>query len=211
MHKILINGQPLKTPLGNTFTVPSQTLKEAIEKEWKKDSAKHYKNKPLTSLIATFLDKVQPDRNTYISMIINSIPEDTLLFWDPKLMEIQKEKWQPCIDTINKTFDLKLEPTTGLTIQPLSVPEKKRLQDWVLQLSELQLTALCHFVTLTSSFGLSYLLFNKHLSPKETWELAFLHEHEQRRLWGEDSESIHREKEQKSEFMHTCKLLRVIK
>jgi chaperone required for assembly of F1-ATPase len=135
MYDVHVHHQLLKTPQGNPFQVPTLSLAQAIEEEWEKAPECHYQRKPLTSLAATALDRVAPNRETYVQDILALVSKDSLLFWETKpetLVKLQEEKWAPILEEINEWLGLHLNPTTSLTIQPLSPEEETRVKDFLL-------------------------------------------------------------------------------
>ncbi|MBY0501575.1 MAG: hypothetical protein K2P93_06200 [Alphaproteobacteria bacterium] len=213
MFNISIHHQPLKTPQGNPMQVPTLALSKAVEEEWEKDTSPDFRQKPLTSLIATALDLVAEDRDAYIYFVLQAVTRDVILFWETtpdSLMTLQEQHWSPMIKEINRNLGITLKPTTSLSISSLSSDEEDRVKEFLVSLTDFKLTAFVHLVTLTSSFSLSYLVTQNHLSPEKAWDFSHLHEHEQRRVWGEDGEVIAREKSQLSEFLETVRFLKLI-
>lgn len=213
MFNVIIQNKPLKTPKGNLFQVPTLALVKVIEEEWDRDPALHYKQKPLTALVATALDRVAGAEGTYISFITQSLSQDTILFWSSSptsLVKLQEEKWDPLIKKINEVLKLSLKPTFELSIKDLSSQEEEKLRHFLKQLTIFQVAGFSHLISLTSSFCISFLLFQKKLSPEEAWGLAHLHEREQRRIWGGDQEVLLNEELQYKEFLKTIQFLKLI-
>ncbi|MBX9787241.1 MAG: hypothetical protein K2Y08_07890 [Alphaproteobacteria bacterium] len=214
MFDIYIKNKFLTTPEGNPFEVPTLALARAIEEEWEKDPSPHYGQKPLTSLAATTLDRIAEARESYITYIVQSIPRDVILFWSPEpatLVKLQEREWQPLIQKINQTLGLKLEATSLLSLPALTLPEEEKIRTFLYRLTTFQLSGFVHLLTLTSSFSISYLLFKDELKPDVAWDLAHLHEHEQQRAWGEDTEAVAHEKAAKEEFLETLRYLALVR
>lgn len=210
MYDVHVHHQLLKTPQGNPFQVPTTTLAKAIEEEWEKAPEPHYQRKLLTSLAATALDRIAPEREAYLQDILAMISKDLLLFWEAKpasLVKLQEEKWAPTLEEINECLGLYFKPTNSLAIQPLSPEEEAGIKEFLLAQSNFKLAALSHLLTLTSSFCLSYLVMENHLSPDDAWDLAYLHEHYQRLKWGEDPETLALEESQQAAFLETVRFL----
>jgi chaperone required for assembly of F1-ATPase len=212
MIDVLVKGRTLRTPQGHPFQTPTLLLAQAIEEEWVKDPSSTFQKKPLTSLTATALDKVPCERDSFIIYALHVIEKDVILFWTEKpapLVTLQKEKWAPLIERVNRLLKLTLSPTFSFEIPRLSPPEEERLKEFLKQLSNFTLAGFCHLLTLTSSFYLSYLVLKGNLSAKKAWNLAYLHEHTQRTLWGEDEETISQEKKIYEELLETVRFLRL--
>ena len=214
MYDIYVKNEFLKTPEGNPFEVPTLALARAIEEEWEKDPSPHYGQKPLTSLVATTLDRVEDARESYISYIVQSLPRDVILFWAPEpaaLVKLQEKEWKPLIEKINEALGLKLVSTPLLSLPALSPQDEEKVRTFLYHLSTFQLSGFVHLLTLTSSFAISYLLFKGELTPEAAWNLAHLHEHEQQRVWGKDPEAIAHEKASYVEFLETLRYLALVR
>lgn len=213
MYDIYVQDQFLKTPLGNSIEVPTLALAKAIEDEWEKDPSHDYRQKPLTSLVATALDRVADERINYIHQIIQALPNDVVLFWTTmpeSLVKLQNEKWLPVIEKVNSTFELGLKPSTTLNIHELSEQEKEKVKEALYPLSIFMLVGFVHLLNLTHSFCISYLLIKGSLPSEEAWDLSHLHEHEQQRIWGQDEEALKSEKALHQEFSETVRFLNLI-
>lgn len=214
MFDIYIKNKFLKTPEGNPFEVPTLALVRAIEEEWEKDPSPHYSQKPLTSLVATTLDRIGEARESYITYIVQSVPRDVILFWSPEpaaLIKLQETEWQPLIQKINQALGLHLASTSLLSLPALNPPEEEKVRTFLYHLTTFQLSGFVHLLTLTSSFAISYLLFKDELKPDAAWDLAHLHEHEQQRVWGKDAEAVVHEKAAKEEFLETLRYLALVR
>lgn len=213
MFDVYVQDQFLKTPQGNPIEVPTLALAKAIEEEWSKDASPHYRQKPMTSLVATALDRVADDQESYVNEAIQAIPKDVLLFWaamPESLARLQEEKWLPHIEEINKVFELSLKPTTTFSLLKLSGEEEERIKSFLYHQTIFKLAGFVHLITLTHSFCLSFLLIQGKLSADEVWELAHLHEQAQRRIWGEDEETLIREDDSRKEFLETVRFIELV-
>ncbi len=213
MFDIYVHNKFLKTPEGNPLEAPTLALAKAIEEEWEKDPSPHYRQKPLTSLVATTLDRVAEAREAYISYVIQAVSRDVILFWaasPESLVRLQKEKWSPLIDEVNHLLDLNLKPTTTLSTLHLSPEEEKKLRDVFYHLTAFKFTGFIHLLTLTSSFCISFLVLKDRLSLESAWDLAHLHEQDQRRIWGEDKEALLLDKALREEFFETVRFLELV-
>lgn len=210
MFDIYVGDQFLKTPLGNSLEVPTLALAKAIEEEWEKDPSPHYGQKPLTSLVATALDRVAETRESYISYVVQSVANDVILFWasmPESLVKLQERKWTPLIETVNQILELSLKPTQDFAILPLVPQEEEKVRTFFYHLTVFKLAGFVHLLTITSSFSVSFLVLQNRLSPEDAWNLIHLHEQEQRRAWGADDDVLLREQTSREEFLQTIKFL----
>lgn len=126
-------------------------------------------------------------------------------------MKLQEKEWQPLITQINDSLGLKLKATTSLSIPALGSHEEEKVRAFLYHLTTFQLSGFVHLLTLTSSFISSYFLFRDELTAKKVWDLAHLHEHEQKRIWGQDEEAQNREKASHEELLETLRYLALVR
>ncbi|MBS0271611.1 MAG: hypothetical protein JSR85_03060 [Proteobacteria bacterium] len=210
MFDVYVGDQFLKTPLGNSLEVPTLALAKAIEEEWEKDPSPHYGQKPLTSLVATALDRVAETRESYVSYAIQAVSNDVILFWastPETLVKLQDMKWAPLIEKVNQMLGLSLKPRQDFSVLPLMPQEEEKVRTFLYHLTVFKLAGFVHLLTLTSSFYVSFLVLQTHLSPEEAWDLIHLHEQEQRRAWGADDDALLRDQASREEFFQTIKFL----
>ena len=213
LFDIYIQNQFLKTPQGNVIQVPTLELAKAIEEEWDKDPSPHYQRKPLTSLVASALDRVAVSRESYTNFIVESVTQDAVLFWEensPEVLQKQDRKWKPIIEKVNHDLGLVLKSTLTFFINTLSSSEKLKVEGFLEALTDFKLVGFSHLLTLSNSFCLSYLIIKQNLEPAIAWDLAQLHEHTHHHLWGEDTETLTHEWAQREEFLQTAKFLNLI-
>ena len=126
-------------------------------------------------------------------------------------MKLQKKEWLPLITQINEALGLKLKATTSLSIPALGLHEEEKVRGFLYHLTTFQLSGFVHLLTLTSSFAISYLLFNDELTAERAWNLAHLHEQEQRRIWGQDEAALAHQKTSYEELLETLRYLALVR
>ncbi|CAJ1933922.1 unnamed protein product [Cylindrotheca closterium] len=107
---VTLDGKTLKTPMGQTLSVPSQSLAIAIAAEW--DAQEKYlkpAGMPLMTLACTTLDQVAHNPQVYRQECLNFLPTDTTCFWadpttDRGLHRRQTEAWKDLHDFVEKKF-----------------------------------------------------------------------------------------------------------
>lgn len=202
----------LLTPLGHPLKVPTTALTQAIKAEWEQDPSPHYQNKLFTSLAATAIDRVREAREVYLEAIIQTVGTDVLLFWgtQPKsLVKLQQDKWGPLLEEVNSTVGLSLQPRLTLEVFTLSIGDERKIRKFLGAQTDFQLIGFFHLSTLLSSFCLPLLIVEGKLSPESAWDLCYLHEQEQRRIWGEKEELINQE-QQRQELLKTVEFLQLL-
>lgn len=213
MYDIYVNQEFLRTPLGNPIEVPTLELAKAIEDEWTLDKAPHYRQKPMTSLVATALDCVAAEQDKYVAEVLEAIQTDTILYWEDSpesLVEQQEKEWLPIISQVNELLGINLKPIKTFAVEKLPPPEEENLKAFLYHQSAFNLAGVSHLIQLTGSFCLSYLIVTRKITPLEAWRLAHLHELEHERTWGGDREEQVKVEEKKKEFDETIRFLSLL-
>lgn len=127
---VTLDGRTMKTPLGQTLAVPSETLAYAIAAEW--DAQEKYlqpANMPLMTLACTTLDQVAHNPEGYRQQALKYLPTDTTCFWadpteDRVLHRRQKEAWEGLHSFVKKRFDF--EPAYAMGANEAILMARKR-------------------------------------------------------------------------------------
>lgn len=108
---VTLDGRTLKTPMGQTLAVPSQSLAFAIAAEWDAQE-KHLKPAamPLMTLACTALDQVAHNPQVYREQCLNFLPTDTTCFWadpttDRGLHRQQTQAWKELHEFVEEKFN----------------------------------------------------------------------------------------------------------
>ncbi|CAH8538390.1 unnamed protein product [Schistosoma turkestanicum] len=132
VFQILLDQRQLRTPSGIHFYVPNQALAVAVAHEWDSqvDTIKRY-TMPLTTLCNRALDTPDDQRDVLVSAIMQYVDTDTICFRSQEpddLVKVQSISWNPIINWINKTYQIKPMITDSLTsLAKLSLSDKEKL------------------------------------------------------------------------------------
>ena len=124
--QIMLDERILKTPSKRDLVLPNLNLAKEIVNEFDQDT----KNVNTASmifygLISTSLDKIIDNRNLYINDVLDYIDTDLVCYRadnPKKLVELQKNKWDPIISLIEDFISLVisisiiLSPIVGILI-----------------------------------------------------------------------------------------------
>eukprot|EP00106_Octopus_bimaculoides_P009424 XP_014776866.1 PREDICTED: ATP synthase mitochondrial F1 complex assembly factor 2-like [Octopus bimaculoides] len=123
--EINLDKRKLRTPLGNVFIVPNESLALAVATEWngQKNAIKQNKMN-LTMLCNTAIDNpLQRSKTDLIRSILHYLETDTLCYRmsEPEdLLELQKQKWDPIIDWFKNRYNVPIETTTTFALPCIS-------------------------------------------------------------------------------------------
>ncbi len=193
---VQLDGKPLLTPGKRALRVPSRALAEAIAAEWQGQGVTVKPHElPLTRLISTALDRVEPRRDDVIGEIAKYATTDLLCYRadEPReLIERQAKIWQPLLDWAEARFAAPLTVTQGILPVEQDPATLAAVQRAISAHDSLQLVALHLATTACGSVVLGLALLAERLSTEEAFAAAALDESFQIERWGEDAEQTQR-------------------
>jgi len=202
-YYVTLDGNIMKTPHKNDLCTDNIALADAIKQEWEGVRVDiKADDMPITKYINTLIDKIQPGRDQMNALLVEYIHHDALCYFagaaDEEFNRLQEEKWLPIIAQFNAEYALNIQTTTG--IMPLMQDEKTSdfAHNYVTSMKVNAFTAFHQLVTLTGSFILGVLIFQKKIDPQKAFDLSLLEEDRNVQKSGEDIENAaHRQKKQK--------------
>lgn len=204
-YTVALDGRAVRTPGGTTLVLSSRALMAAIAEEWeaqKEEIAPHAM--PLMRLASTALDHVATARDKVIADALNYATTDLLCYRAAEpvaLAERQAEAWQPLLDWAAERYSAPLVVTTEIV--PIDQPAASlaALKAAMVELDDLQLTALQDFTNICNSLILGLALVEGEISAKTAWEISQLDENFQIEKWGSDAEAENRRKTLRENLM----------
>jgi chaperone required for assembly of F1-ATPase len=193
---VQLDGKPLLTPGKRALRVPSRALAEAIAAEWQGQGVTVKPLElPLTRLVSTALDRVEPRSADVIGEIAKYATTDLLCYRadEPReLIERQAQIWQPLLDWTEARFAAPLTVTQGVFPVAQDLATLAAIERAIAAHDSLQLVALHLATTACGSVVLGLALLAERLSPEEAFAAAALDESFQIERWGEDVEQTQR-------------------
>ncbi len=202
---------PNQTPAKKPFVLPTQALKDAIEKEWASGKKFSPTAMPLTALAYTAIDQLDEKENI-VEVLLAYVDTDTLSYRssNQKLLERQKKEWDPVLAWAGSTFNALWQTTTG--VMPLEQPEALHaaIRKYLLTLDTMRLAACCTLASGYSSLVLAIAVLQKQLPAARAYELSRLEEEAQAEQWGRDAEADERSRRMQAEIVETGQFLRLL-
>ncbi len=202
---VTLDGRALHTPGRAKLETVSKPLADAVAAEWEAqaefiDPA----TMPLTKLLNTSVDRIAPNQVGIIHELLSFFDTDLLCYratGPAALVERQAVVWQPVLEWLVITHDVKLSVGSGL--MPLSQPPEVRPKmDQVLSgLGPIALTGVQATASMTGSLSLALALVVGNLSGAEAVAAAFLDETWQMENWGADQEALARRARLEAEIL----------
>lgn len=203
LHRILLDGKPVRTPGRNLLAV--RTLKSAcaLEAEWAgQGEFVDPMTMPVTRLANAAIDGVSQTIDAVKDEIAAYAGTDLICYWagEPqRLDERQRTAWMPVLDWVETRLGIRPVATIGV----MAVPQKPELVAAVraaLPDDSLRLAAMHQLTSITGSALLALALVEGHLTPDAVWNAANIDEDWNAELWGADSEAKERRTYRRGEF-----------
>ncbi len=211
---IHLDGRPTKTPGHKLIVVPDEKLAHMLAKEWEAQIEHIDPGKmPLVRLVNSALeggDEVAADLREEVMKFAGN---DLLLFRaeSPKeLVALQGEIWDAALQKVERHFDIKFEPVTGIVHKNQPETALVPLKDDLDETHFISLTALVSITGLTGSGILAIALRRGLIEPEDVWEIAHLDETYNAKNWGADGEAISRLEKRRIEFDAAVSVLRML-
>jgi chaperone required for assembly of F1-ATPase len=193
---VQLDGKPLLTPGKRELRVPGRALAEAIAAEWQGQGITVKPiDLPLTRLVSTALDRVEPRRAEVVAEIAKYATTDLLCYRadEPReLIERQAQIWQPLLDWAEARFAAPLAVTQGILPVAQDPATLTAVERAIAAHDSLLLVALHVATTACGSVVLGLALLAERLSTEEAFAAAALDESFQIERWGEDAEQTQR-------------------
>ncbi len=193
---VQLDGKTVQTPGKRALRVPTRVLAEAITGEWQgQGETVSLSTLPLTRLVSTALDRVEPRRAEVIAELANFAATDLLCYRaddPPALVERQRQSWQPLLDWATERYDAALVVTRGINPIPQPPPALAAIERAVAAHGSMALVALHLATTCSGSIIVGLALLADRLTPDEAFAAAELDESFEIERWGEDTEQTKR-------------------
>jgi len=211
---IELDGRPVRTPSGNALNAPVKRLAEAMVTEWNNQGKQVIPaSMPLCGLANAAVDRIGPQRTTFIEKIKGHANSDLVCYWaefPPDLVKSQHDTWQPLIDWANKSFGTAFQTTVG--IKHIDQPEES-ISIMGQEAGKFDDFALAAFTDLETTLGsviIAMSLYHQKINLDQAFDAAFLDELFQIDRWGEDQEAAERRKGVREELAATHNFINLL-
>jgi chaperone required for assembly of F1-ATPase len=208
------DGRPVRTPARAALIVPSQALADAIAEEWSaQDETIDPRAMPLTGLANAAIDRVEADPAGFARSIA-SFGESDLLYYradhPQKLLDRQREAWDPLLAWARRRFDVDFVIGTGIVHLPQPENTVARLRHAVAALKPFELAALSPLVTIGGSLIAGLAVLERHVSADDAWQAVTVDDRFQLEEWGADEEAEAALDNRRGEFFAAARFLTLL-
>ena len=214
-YAVVLDGRPVKTPLGKPLVVSSETLAEAMAVEWMaQEEVIRPHTMPITQLAATVIDKVGPARQAVVDHLASFAATDLLCYRAEQpadLTALQHASWQPLLDWAADTWGVRLNVTAGVI--PVDQPPHAidALRSAAESLDDVELTALASVVQPSGSLVVGLALVLGRIDADAAYEISQLDESYQIGRWGDDVEAAERRRRLRDDILTAATFLALAK
>ena len=193
-YLITLDGRTLKTPARNPFHIPNMELALAVAAEWdaQLDNLKGIEptTMPMTQMMFTAIDQISVDKTPTMNTLLGYLPTDTALFFttedDRILLGQQRQKLEPILRWMKRTFQIELETSRGHFQGRLNHSEKsvERVQHILSQFDPLALAVVQSVTLECKSLVMALAFIFRHLTLEQAKSASRLEEEFQVEIWG---------------------------
>ncbi|KAG8222122.1 hypothetical protein J437_LFUL002118 [Ladona fulva] len=187
--EVTLDQRKLKTPNGNVFRVPSESLARAVATEWDSQKEKiELGTMFLTGLCSTAIDN--PGNLTkyqLVDHIIKFINTDTILFFseeEDELYDLQKKEWLPIIKWACQRYEINIKPSHSIQEPDISLQDREAIRKHFLSYDQWSLNGFSYAVDTLKSVFLTLACSERLVDVDRAVYLSRLEEEYQCRFWG---------------------------
>lgn len=188
-----LDGRPLKTPDGRTLALPKSKPLFAglIAAEWEfQETLLKPFALPMTSIASRALDAMaeQQTRTEVCESLLKYLDTDTICYQHdepPPLVNLQTRHWDPLLDWVQSSFDVRIERFASILPSPQPVDSKNKLREVISKFDLWELAAMERVTYATKSFIIALALVKRHINVDEAALASHVEVNSQIERWGE--------------------------
>jgi len=188
-----LDGRSIKTPAKNLVEVDTEIIATAIADDWERQVDFIDLETMFTCKVTnTAIDRIAPNPEAVITEITEYAATDLLCYraLEPdSLVARQKDRWDPVLNWLGQTHNVRLTCIGGIMHQPQPVEAIEKLAENLKLRSALMLAAMHNLTTLTGSAVLALAIADGHLEAQDAWVCAHVDEDWQIEQWGHDEDA----------------------
>jgi chaperone required for assembly of F1-ATPase len=211
---VLLDGRAVRTPAKSHVLVPDEKLARALAEEWNRQEEFIDPDKmPLTRLVNSAIDGVAKEHEAVRAEIVKYAGSDLLCYraeGPDRLVERQREKWDPVLDWMDQRFGARFKLAAGIVYVDQPAEALAAVAQALDGVDIFRLAAASVVTTLTGSALLALALLDKRLSADEAWAAAHVDEDWNAELWGADDEAAARRAHRLAEMKAAARVIELL-
>ena len=214
LHRVLLDGKPVKTPGGAVLALPSSALAQAIADEWRaQDTTINPQTMLLTKLANTAIDRVAPNPPHAREQLLSLAKSDVVCYRAASpsdLVRRQELEWDPLIAWAREHFGASLCAADSLTIEQGQMA-MDALAASLSKLDAFSLAALYAASSLCGSLVIALALSERTLNPEQAFAAANLDKIYQAERWGWDPQETAKTTAERAELNQISRFLELLR
>ncbi|MEK9671459.1 MAG: ATP12 family protein [Rhodospirillaceae bacterium] len=194
--RVLLDGRPLRTPMGGTLELPGAALADAVADEWRAQADQIAPaSMPMTQLAFTTIDRIGKERPAIAANIAKYAETDLLCHRADAPADLaarQRGAWDPLLDWADETFGARLAVTLGVLPATQPADAVGRLGRAVAALDDFGLAVVAVVVQATGSLVIGLALLDGRLDADAAVAASQVDDAYQVEKWGADKEATDR-------------------
>lgn len=189
-YRLLLDGKPARTPMKLVLESPHRALAQAVAAEWDAQVENIFpETMPMTRLLATAIDRIEPQRDLVIAALMAHVHADLLCYradHPPALAQRQRAAWQPVLDWMETAHGISFAVVTGVMPQQQSPDAVHAMEAALRALDVDRLTAFQACAAAAGSLALALALVHGRVTTDQVFAATNIDESFQMETWGDD-------------------------
>ena len=215
LHRVLLDGKPVKTPGGAVLALPSEALAQAIADEWRtQDTTIRPQTMLLTKLANTAIDRVAPNPAHAREQLLSIAKSDVVCYRaasPSELVRRQECEWDPIIAWTREHFGASLCARNFLTFIEQDQAAMDALAASLSKLDAFSLAALYAASSLCGSLLIALALADRKLDSEQAFAAANLDKIYQAERWGWDQQETAKATVERAELNQISRFLELLR
>lgn len=213
-YVVTLDKRRVQTPAKRALVLPSRRLAERIAQEWDaQDEQIVPLSMPFTRAANSAIDRVTPHRAEVAALIADYGASDLVCYRadsPDELVARQAAAWDPILDWLAATFEVRLVTTAGLQFVAQPDAAIQILRAEVDRMTPFQLTALHDLVGLSGSLAIGLAATRDAFDIDTLWAASRIDESWQIAQWGADDEAEALARSKHADFLRAHELFNMI-
>lgn len=214
LHRVLLDGKPVKTPGGAHLALPSNALAQAIADEWRgQDPTIRPETMILTKLANTAIDRVTPNPASARQLLLSIAKSDVVCYraeTPSELVRRQELAWNPLLAWMRDRFGASLRAANGVAFVEQDPFAIGALDSALSGRDAFFLAALYAAAALCGSLVIALALSERKLNPDEAFAAANLDKIYQAERWGRDEQDSAKAATERAELSQISQFLELL-
>ena len=215
LHRVLLDGKPVKTPGGAMLALPSAALAQAIADEWRaQDTTINPQTMLLTKLANTAIDRVVPNPAYAREQLLSIVKSDAVCYRatsPSELVQHQVLTWDPLITWTREHFGASLRAGNSLTFIEQTDQAMDAVRVALSKLDAFSLAALYAAASLCGSLVIALALSERKLDSEQAFAAANLDKIYQAKRWGWDPQETAKTAIERAELNQISRFLELLR